>query len=234
MPDRIRVAVIDDHPLFRAGVICTLRDACDMEVVGEGATAEDAVRIASTHLPDVILLDIGMPGGGIEAARVIRDTCSSVRSAMLTASESERHVTDSLRCGVNGYILKGSSGAELLQIVRSVRNGELFVTSSLAARLLAQASGRKCATGASLNPTALTPRQELVLELLSKGLMNKEIAHRLHVTEKTVKNYMTELMLKLKARNRVEAALIARERRAAAHESVDPEAWSRVPDSSLA
>ena len=217
-------------PLFRAGVICTLRDACDMEVVGEGATAEDAICIASTHLPDVILLDIGMPGGGVEAARAIRETCSSVKAAMLTASESERHVTDLLRCGVNGYILKGSSGPGLLQMGRSVRNGGLFITSSLAARLLAQTSvpnrREQCAAQSARADTPAGAGSGIAVEGPDEQGDRPDC---LHVTEKTVKNYMTELMLKLKARNRVEAALIARERNATAHERIDPVVWSRAP-----
>jgi two-component system nitrate/nitrite response regulator NarL len=109
MPDRIRIAVIDDHPLFREGVVHTLLHAHDMAVVGEGASAADAVRIAISDLPDIILLDVSMPGGGIEAAREIRKSCAFVKTVILTASENERHVADALQSGVTGYILKAAA-----------------------------------------------------------------------------------------------------------------------------
>jgi len=210
MPDRIRIAVIDDHPLFREGVVHTVRGADDMVVVAEGASAADAIRIAEAEAPDIVLLDVGMPGGGIEAARTIRKSRPSVKTVMLTASENERHVADALQSGVNGYILKGSSGVELLQIIRSVQNAELYITPALAARLLAQNKQPVADPRDPLDVDTLTYREVQVLKLLSQGLMNKEIAHKLSLTEKTVKHYMTELMQKLKARNRVEAVLNAR------------------------
>jgi DNA-binding NarL/FixJ family response regulator len=209
MSECIRIAVIDDHPLFREGVIHTLLRARDMAVVGEGATAADAVRIAESDSPDIILLDVSMPGGGIEAAREIRKSCASVKAVILTASENERHVADALQSGVNGYILKGSSGAELLQIIRAVQNAEFYITPALAARLLGQTKQATVDTGSPIHADTMTYREEQVLRLLSQGLMNKEIAHKLGLTEKTVKYYMTGVMQKLNARNRVEAVLKA-------------------------
>jgi two-component system nitrate/nitrite response regulator NarL len=210
MPDRIRIAVIDDHPIFREGVAYTLRCASDMEVVAEGATGQDAMQIAKDHAPDIMLLDISMPGGGIEAARQVKQICTTVKTIMLTVSENEHHVSAALQSGVNGYVLKGISGAELLAIVRSVRNCESYVTPALAARLLMQTSKPTGEARIQTTTANLTYREGQVLQLLSQGLMNKEIAHRLGLTEKTVKHYMTELMQKLNARNRVEAVLVAR------------------------
>ena len=227
MPDRIRIAVIDDHPLFREGVVNTFRNTPDMTVVGEGATAEDAIRIGKSGAADIILLDIGMPGGGIEAAREIRQTCPFVKTLMLTASENERHVADALQSGVSGYILKGCSGTELLQIVRAVQNAELYITPALAVRLLARTKQPVAETGGQADVDALTYREEQVLQLLSQGLMNKEIAHKLGLTEKTVKHYMTELMQKLKARNRVEAVQNARRRTGALDQNPDARLWQR-------
>jgi two-component system nitrate/nitrite response regulator NarL len=213
MHDRIRVAVIDDHPLFREGVVHTLRSASDMEVVGEGATAQDAIRMATSQMPDIMLLDVSMPGGGIEAAREIRRNFAAVKTVMLTVSENEHDVAAAMRIGVNGYILKGSSGPELLQILRAVQNGESYITPALGARLLAQSKQPVIETYRHPDVAALTHRENQVLQLLSQGLKNKEIACDLKLTEKTVKHYMTELMQKLKVRNRVEAVLIARKRR---------------------
>jgi len=212
MHNRIRVAVIDDHPLFRQGVVHTLQSVVDMEVVGEGATAQDAVRMATSHLPDIMLLDVSMPGGGIAAAGEIRRNSAAVKTVMLTVSENEHDVAAAMQIGVNGYVLKGSSGPELLQILRAVQSGESYITPALGARLLAQ-SKSPVTDATSPGAATLTYRENQVLQLLSQGLKNKEIAHGLKLTEKTVKHYMTELMQKLKARNRVEAVLIARKSR---------------------
>ena len=212
MHDRIRIAVIDDHPLFREGVTFTLRSASDIEVVAEGGTATEAVQIAITHTPDLMLLDVTMPGGGIAAAREIRRNCPAVKTVMLTVSESEHDVGAALQSGVNGYVLKGSSGTELLHIVRAVQNCELYITPALAARLLAQTKQPAVDSRKDPDVGTLTYRENQILQLLLLGLMNKEIAYSLKLTEKTVKHYMTELMQKLKARNRVEAALIGRKR----------------------
>ena len=211
MPERIRVAVVDDHPLFRAGVVFTVRSAPDMEIVAEGATAQEAVQIGRYHAPDIMLLDVSMPGGGIEAASEIHRLCPMVKAVMLTVSENPSHVSAALQSGVSAYIVKGCSGAELLQIVRGVQNCKSYITPALAARLLAQPKQPRVDTGLQAT-LALTQRENQVLQLLSEGLMNKEIAYKLRLTEKTVKHYMTELMQKLNVRNRVEAVLIARKR----------------------
>jgi DNA-binding NarL/FixJ family response regulator len=206
MPDRIRVAVVDDHPLYRDGVVMTLRGAPDMHMVAEGATALDAVQIGKSHAPDVMLLDVNMPGSGIDAAVAIRQDCASVKLVMLTNSEEATHVAAALQCGASGYVLKGCSGSELLQIVRAIRNSESYITPALATRLLSQPKPLP------VSAPDLSLRETQVLQLLSQGLMNKEIASRLQLTEKTVKHYMTVLMQKLQVRNRVEAVLAARNR----------------------
>ena len=212
MHERIRIAVIDDHPLFRDGVVHTLRSAPDIEVVAEGATAQDAVEIGRCHTPHIMLLDISMPGCGLAAAREIQRECPNVKTVMLTVSENENHVQLALQTGVNAYIVKGCSGPELLQIVRGVQNCESYITPALAARLLTQRKKPAPDTGTALTAACLTHRENQVLQLLSQGLMNKEIAYKLKLTEKTVKHYMTELMQKLNVRNRVEAVLISRRR----------------------
>ena len=138
MNDRIRVVIVDDHPLFREGVATTLRSVPDIEVVAEGGTAQDAVRLCHETAPDIVLLDVSMGGSGIEAALELRRVCPAVRILMLTASESEHDVGAALEAGVDGYVLKDCSGYELVGIVRGVRRGIAYVTPSLAARLLAR------------------------------------------------------------------------------------------------
>lgn len=207
MTERIRVAVVDDHPIFREGVAFTIRSSQAFEIVAEGASADDAIRIAKDLLPDVILLDVSMPGGGIEAARSISTACPVVKVIMLTVSEQEEDVTQALEAGANGYILKGTSGTDLISTLQSVSRGESYVSPGLAARLLAVSMRNVRQQARPAEQVELTKREEQILELVARGLTNKEIANTLAISEKTVKHYMTNVMQKLQVRNRVEAVL---------------------------
>ena len=209
MPDAIRIAVIDDHPMFREGAVHIFTEVDDIEVVAEGATAADALRVAEELRPDVMLLDIGLPGGGLEAAAIIAQTFPTVRAVMLTASENELDVAVALKVGARGYILKGSTGAEVVETVRAIFNGESTVAPSLAPRLPIE-MGKPSEVGAHNCGNDLTSREEAILSLVSRGMTNKEVANRLHLTERTVKHHMTSIMRKSKARNRVEAMLAFR------------------------
>jgi two-component system nitrate/nitrite response regulator NarL len=209
MPDAIRIAVIDDHPMFREGAVQIFACMDDIEVVAEGATAADALRVAQELRPDVMLLDISLPGGGLEAAACIARACPGVRAVMLTASESELDIASALQVGARGYILKGSSGTEVVETVRAIFNSESYVAPSLAARLLIQ-MGKRAEVVASKPGNDLTSREEEILSLVSRGMTNKEIANRLDLTERTVKHHMTSIMRKSKVRNRVEAMLMFR------------------------
>jgi two-component system, NarL family, nitrate/nitrite response regulator NarL len=209
MPDAIRIAVIDDHPMFREGAMQVFAGTDDIRVVAEGATAADAVKVAEELRPDVMLLDLGLPGGGLEAAAIIAGTFPSVRAVMLTASESEFDVAAALTVGARGYILKGSSGIEVVETVRAIFNGESYVAPSFAARLPVQMR-MHCEASPHKSANDLTRREEAVLSLVSLGMTNKEIANRLHLTERSVKHHMTSVMRKSKVRNRVEAMLMFR------------------------
>jgi two-component system nitrate/nitrite response regulator NarL len=209
MSGAIRIAVIDDHPMFREGAVQTLTCTEGIEVVGEGATAADALKVAEELRPDVMLLDISLPGGGVEAAASIARACPSVRAVMLTASESELDVASALQAGARGYILKGSSAAEVVETVRAIFKGESYVAPSLAARLLIQ-MGKRNEVVASKPVSDLTAREDEILALVSSGMTNKEIASRLRLTERTVKHHMTSIMRKSNVRNRVEAMLMFR------------------------
>src|SRR5262245_4167239 len=208
MSNRLRVAVVDDHPLFREGVVNTLHGARELEVVGEGGSADDAVRIANQELPDILLLDVNMPGGGIEAARSIAQGCPIVKMIMLTVSESEQDVAQALEAGAKGYVLKGASGSELLKTIFAISRGESYITPGLAARLLTQVKRQKPGQSAPL--LELTERGEQILAHVARGLTNKEIARALSLSEKTIKHHMTNIMQKLQVRNRVEAAMVFR------------------------
>lgn len=207
MSERIRVAVVDDHPLFREGVAHTIRSSKVLEVVAEGACADDAVRIVKDELPDIVLLDVSMPGGGIEAARTIARVAPVVKTIMLTVSESEEHVAQALAAGAQGYVLKGTSGPELINTMRAVSRGESYVSPGLAARLLTLAKRPQPASPVDSDLPELTRREEGILDHVARGMTNKEIAKTLSISEKTVKHYMTNIMQKLHVRNRVEAVL---------------------------
>ena len=212
MLQRIRVAVVDDHPLFRDGVIQTFDSSDELDLVAMGASRDDAVQIVKEIGPDVLLLDIQLPGGGIEAAQVIAGLACSTKIIILTASENEEDVSAALEAGACGYVLKGISGRDLVRTVRAVQNGDTYVTPSLAARMLKTIHGRTTSYKAEKTVFMLTPREEDILDCVAVGQTNKEIAIQLNISEKTVKHYMTTIMHKLQVRNRVEAALKARQR----------------------
>ena len=206
------IVVIDDHPLLREGVSSTLAAAADFEVVGEGESYDDALRIAHAEMPDIILLDISMPGGGVEAARDIHEALPSIKLVMLTASEEERDVMSALQAGASAYILKGIGGKDLVDIVRRVSAGEIFITPSLATNILLHSYNHKTEPEHSLLDK-LNAREASILKALERGLTNKQIADELFLSEKTIKHYMTNILQKLQVKNRVEAALLAQKSR---------------------
>jgi DNA-binding NarL/FixJ family response regulator len=210
MDEPIQVAVVDDHPIFRDGVVATLKRVPEFDVVAVGASANDAVLIAEKHLPDVMLMDINMPGSGIDAAKKICSSCPVIKILMLTISENVDDLLAALEAGARGYILKGVSGPDLVKTMIAVHRGDSYVTPSLAARVLSRMT--KAPARASAPKTApcddrLTFREEQILKQVSDGLTNKEIARKLQLSEKTVKHYVTNILQKLQVRNRVEAAL---------------------------
>ncbi len=207
MSDAIRVAVADDHPMFRAGVVGSLREVPGIEVVGEAGDAASALMLARSELPDVIILDIAMPGSGLTAAREIAAACPATRIVMLTVSEDEDDLLAAVKSGASGYVLKGAGAGELVSVIRSVHAGEVYVAPALAWGML-----RELQTPRTSPFDELTEREREVLELVAEGLSNQEVGDRLGLAEKTIKHYMTNILGKLQVRSRVEAALlVARE-----------------------
>jgi DNA-binding NarL/FixJ family response regulator len=204
---------VDDHSLYRDGVIFALESETDMEVVAQGETANDAYQIALDQSPDVLLLDMNMPGGGINAVAKIALRCPSTRTLMLTVVDDEDEVRSVLRKGARGYLLKGTSSSELANAVRVVSRDQSYVSPSFAAQLImsrgAEDVDAKETTGKF---PELSEREEQILLLIHRGLSNRLIGDELGLTEKTVKGYVTNIMEKLQVRNRVEAAMIAAER----------------------
>jgi DNA-binding NarL/FixJ family response regulator len=205
----IRVAIVDDHPMVRRGVSETLSEEADIELAGVGGSAHDAIRIAREERPDLILLDIALPGGGIEAVEEIAKSHPDIKVVMLTVREDRATVKAALRAGARGYLVKGVDGPELVETVRKIHSGQHYVTPALAAQLLAEIDG--AGPAASSIAAMLTEREQQIVTLLADGLSNQAIAERLGLTENTIKHYMTPILQKLGVRNRTEAAaLIAR------------------------
>ncbi|WFP75015.1 response regulator transcription factor [Mesorhizobium sp. WSM4906] len=205
----IRIAIVDDHPLFREGVARSLGEIGGFELVGEGASAEDAERLVRASAPDILMLDISMPGGGLNALASILSAVPEQKIVMLTVSETNADVAQALKAGARGYVLKGVGSKSLAEILRDVANGQSYVSPTLSARLLSdllQPTGRKP------DPLSqLTGREAEILRLVAEGLSNKEVAARLSLQEKTVKHHMTRVLAKLNVRNRTEAALLMHE-----------------------
>jgi two-component system, NarL family, nitrate/nitrite response regulator NarL len=213
MKAKIRVGVVDDHPLYRDGVIYTLAAQPDIEVVGQGASADDAIRIAIENEPDVLVLDMSMPGGGMKAVEAIALQRPLVKTLILTVVADEDQVCTVLNRGARGYLLKGTSGPELAQTVRVLSQGECYVSPSLAAKLLMRSGmGHANVQKHSDRFSDLTPREEQILSILVEGRSNKEIGNKLELSEKTIKHHLTNILQKLQVRNRVEAALLASDR----------------------
>jgi len=207
MSELIRVAVADDHPMFRAGVVLSLREEEGIDVIGEAGDAAAALALARSELPHVMILDIAMPGGGLEAASQIATVCPATRIVMLTVSEDEDDLLAAMKAGASGYVLKGAGAGELANVIRSVHAGEVYVAPALAWGML-----RELRTPRTSPYDGLTEREREVLELVAEGLSNHEVGERLGLAEKTIKHYMTNILGKLQVRSRVEAALlVARE-----------------------
>ncbi len=212
MMGEIRVVIADDHPLYREGVARSLSDDAAITVVGQGQDADSAVELTERLRPDIVLLDLSMPaGGGIGALRRIMAMEAPPRVAMLTVSEEDDDVMQALKAGAVGYVLKGVGSRELVSIVKEVARGQSYVSPALAARILnAMREGGGVRRGA--NPIDdLSKREEDILKLVAEGKSNKEVGRALDLQEKTVKHYMTAILQKLHVRNRVEAAVLARD-----------------------
>lgn len=210
MGEKTSIVVIDDHPFFREGVANKLRGEPDFEILAEGGTAAEAVRLTGELVPDLLLLDISIPGNGLQAAQTISARWPVTKIIMLTASDDEENLTAALRAGAKAYVLKGVSPRELIRILHAVNAGEAYVTPALAASLLSDMMGLTPAALQATRPVdELTERERQILELLASGQSNKEIAQQLSLSDKTVKHHVSNILQKLQVRNRVEAALWA-------------------------
>jgi two-component system nitrate/nitrite response regulator NarL len=205
MTEPIRIVVADDHPLFLDGLVATLSADEGLRVVAIAGDAAGAVRAVREHVPDLALLDLAMPGGGLEAARQIAAVSPITRTVMLTSSEHEDDLVAAMNAGAKGYVLKGIAGRELRMILRAIHAGGTYLAPGLAYGALREATRPRPRSPIE----ELTSRERDVLALVASGLSNAEIGGRLGLTEKTVKGYMTSILGKLQVASRVEAALLA-------------------------
>lgn len=200
------IAFVDDHPILRQGLVDLFSKNDGYLVVGAGASASDALAIAMEKQPDVIIVDLQMPGNAFDAIARIRMNFPSIVIVAFTASEKVDHAIGALEAGANGYVLKGSTICELTAAIDSAVAGETYVTQSLAGRMIA---ALRVPPARDVGMPKLSVREQQIVKLLLDGCTNKAIAARLNISEKTVKHYMTLLMQKLNAPNRLGVVLAA-------------------------
>jgi DNA-binding NarL/FixJ family response regulator len=207
----LRVLICDDHTLFRDGLRALLASAPDTELAGEAITGEEAVEYAARLQPDVIIMDIQMPGiNGIEATRRILNDSPHIKVLVVTMFEDDNSVFLAMRAGAHGYVLKGAKHEEMLRAVRAVASGEAIFSPAIASRLIDFFSRMRPTLPPQIFPE-LTEREREVLELIAQGHKNAEIAQRLVLGEKTVRNHVSNILSKLQVADRTEAAIRARE-----------------------
>lgn len=204
MVDKIRILLVDDHPVVRAGLAAMLETQADFAVVGEAGDGAEAVRQVEALNPDVVLMDLEMPGtDGLAALEELARKKLPNKVIVFTIFATDERILRAVQAGAQGYLLKSAPREEVFQAIRIVCAGGSLLQPVVAARLLSQVSGKGGAPG------GLTPREREVLELLAKGLQNKEIAAVLRIGERTVKFHVSALMRKLGAGNRTEAVALA-------------------------
>ena len=210
----IRVVLADDQALVRAGFRALLDAQDDIEIVGEADDGEEAVRLARHHAPDVVLMDIRMPGvDGLEATRTIvaDPTLDAVHIVILTTFDLDEYVFEALRVGASGFLVKNTEPAELIQAVRVVAAGDALLSPGVTKRLMAEFAARARQPRSTTELDALTEREREVMALVAEGLSNAEIAARLFVSPATAKTHVSRAMVKLGARDRAQLVVLAYE-----------------------
>ena len=206
----IRILVVDDHPVVRDGLVAMLGTQPGITVAGQASTGPEAVQRAAALRPDVILLDLELPGlDGVEALRQIRANQPDARVIVFTAFDTDERIVGALQAGAQGYLLKGVPREELVRAIHVVHEGGSLLQPLVAARFLDHVRQRG---NAARSPNALTSREHEVLQLLAQGRSNKEIAQALSITERTAKFHVRNIMSKLNANNRTEAVTQAAQR----------------------
>lgn len=197
--DKIKVVIADDHLVVREGLMVMLQSTSEIKIVGQAANGREAIHLAEELVPDVVLIDIQMPEvGGIEAIRHIKKRVPTTQIVVLSTFDQDEYIYESIQAGAKGYVLKDCRLDELLDVIRAAARGESLLPVDIATRLVEFISSPR-------KGRDLTKREHDVLCLMAQGLRNKEIASQLHITERTVKNHVTQVIAKLGVRSRTEA-----------------------------
>ena len=219
---RVRVLVCDDHELVRRGLRALLESDLTIDVVGEAGSADEAVASSATTTPDVVVMDVRMPGrSGIEACRDIRSHREATKVLILTSFADDEALFSAIMAGASGYVLKQILGNDLLDAIHRVAKGESLLDPSVTGRVLARIRG-DVLTGDEAGVEQLTPQERRIIALVAEGMTNRQIGEKVHLAEKTVKNYVSNILMKLDLSRRAEvAAFMARRRRGG-----DSQDWS--------
>lgn len=206
----LRLVVVDDHPVFRLGMVALLSSLDGIEVVGEAADADEAVERCAATEPDVVMMDLHLGGtSGVEATRRIVERRPAQGVLVVTMMDDDDSVFAAVRAGARGYLLKGAGPDEIERAVRAVANGEVLLAPAIAARAMSYMAGLR--TGGPVPFPELTDREREVLDLVATGLDNLSIARRLSVSSKTVRNHLSNILTKLQVADRAQAIVRARE-----------------------
>ncbi|MBS4020804.1 MAG: response regulator transcription factor [Dethiobacter sp.] len=207
---KIKVMVVDDHALFRSGLVRVLRANEELDVVGECGDGEDAQAISAEAKPDIILMDLKMKNmDGLEATKKIKETQPLVKIIILTVLEEKKYFLSAIQSGADGYILKNIEPEELYAFLKAVIRGESPVSGKIAKELFFNDNYNDSEKGLNSDGNELTPRENMIVKLLGKGLTNKNIAEKLCISESTVKVHLRHIMEKLELKNRIEIAVYA-------------------------
>lgn len=207
-----RIMVVDDHPLIREGIIKTLGLEESFQIVGKAGTGKEAMELAGEEKPDVVLLDLNLPDiSGVELCRKIIEGYPAIKVIALTIYDDEAHVLESIKAGVNGYLLKDIDPDTLIEAVKAVCAGGSYIHPRVAGMLMSD-YGKLSMQLSAEQQDALTPREKEVLSFVADGLTNREIANKLFISEKTVKNHITSVFRKLEVNGRTEAVVQAMKR----------------------
>jgi DNA-binding NarL/FixJ family response regulator len=195
----VRILIVDDHPVVQAGLASMLATHKGIEVIGSASSGEEALAMVQQDMPDIILLDLRMPGmSGIDTLRALKESQTTARTIILTSFETDENIYRAIQAGAQGYLLKDTSQSQMLEAIATVHAGKRYIPRQIAARLAER-----------MLRSDLTARELEILEMLAKGLTNKQIGHALAISENTVRNHVNSIMEKLEVSDRTEAVAVA-------------------------